>query len=223
LSALLDRRRPAVLLAAVVLLSGVLIGASRIGSREPAPPASAAERSALAGIPQRGLALGDPGAPVTLVEYADLQCPYCAQWARSTLPALVDEYVRKGKVRIVFRGLAFIGPDSEQALRAALGASRQNRLWDVVDALYRAQGAENSGWVSDELLADVAGPEALAQGSRPWVDRQLSDTAAAAEAAGVRGTPAFEVGRTGGKLEPVFLQSLGPDGLRPAIDAALVR
>ena len=50
--------------------------------------------------------LGSPDAPVTLVEYADLQCPFCAEWARGTFPAIVDEYVRPGQVRIEFRGLA---------------------------------------------------------------------------------------------------------------------
>jgi protein-disulfide isomerase len=221
LSRLLDRRRPAFLLAAVVVLSAVLIGASRVGSGGSSAPASSSEQSSLAGIPQAGLALGDPNAPVTLVEYADLQCPYCAEWARSTLPVLVDEYVRTGKVRIVFRGLAFVGPDSERALRAVLGASRQNRSWDVLDALYRRQGAENRGWVTEELLAEVAGPRAVAEGSKPWVDRQLATAAETAEAAGVRGTPAFQVGRTGRKLELVFLESLGPEGLRPTLDAAL--
>ena len=221
MSRLLDRRRPAFLLAAVVVLSTVLIGASRVGSGGSSAPASPSEQSSLAGIPQAGLVLGDPNAPVTLVEYADLQCPYCAEWARSTLPVLVEEYVRPGKVRIVFRGLAFVGPDSEQALRAVLGASRQNRSWDVLDALYRRQGAENRGWVTEELLAEVAGPRAVAEGSKPWVDRQLATAAETAEAAGVSGTPAFQVGRTGRKLELVFLESLGPEGLRPALDAAL--
>lgn len=221
MSRLLDRRRPALLLAAVVCLSALLIGASRISSGDSSPAASPAETSSFAGVPQAGLVLGDPDAPVTLVEYADLQCPYCAEWARSTLPVLIDEYIRTGQVRIVFRGLAFIGPDSEQALRVVLGASRQNRSWDVLDALYRRQGAENRGWVTEELLAEVAGPRALAEGSKPWVDRQLATAAEAAEAAGVRGTPAFQVGRTGGALDLVFLESLGPEGLRPALDAAL--
>jgi protein-disulfide isomerase len=223
LSGLLGRRRPAILLAAVAVLSGSLIAASLVGSRGTSEPASASPAPArsLAGISQAGSVLGNPTAKVTLVEYADLQCPYCAEWTHRTLPVLVDEYVRTGKVRIVFRGLAFIGPDSERALRVTLAAGRQNRLWNVLEALYHRQGAENSGWVTPQLLEEVAGPRALALSSAPWVDRQLAEASRAAQTGGVHGTPAFQVGRTGGPLELVPLNSLGPEGLQPAIEAAL--
>jgi protein-disulfide isomerase len=220
LSQRLGRRRPTLLLAAVVVLSGSLIAASLV-SRGESAPATRTPASSFAGIPQAGPALGDPGAEVTLVEYADLQCPYCAEWSIRTLPVLVDEYVRTGKLRIVFRGLAFLGPDSERALRATLAAGRQNRLWDVLEALYRHQGAENSGWVTEQLLDEIAGPRAVAGSSALWVDRPLAQSTRAAETAGVTGTPAFQVGRTGGPLELVPLSSLGPEGLRRAIDSAL--
>jgi protein-disulfide isomerase len=64
--------------AAVVLLSATLIAASRIGSGEAETRPAAVTHSPFAGVPQSGAALGDPNAPVTLIEYADLQCPYCA-------------------------------------------------------------------------------------------------------------------------------------------------
>ena len=211
-------------MAAVVLLSAALIAASRIGSGEAETrPAAAAPHSSFAGIPQSGAALGDPKAPVTLVEYADLQCPYCGEWARGTLPVLVDEYVRTGKLRIVFHGLAFVGPDSEQGLRAAVAAARQNRLWDVVHSLYLQQGPENSGWITNPLLTEIAGPKAVAQSNEPWVTHRLQVARRAAEVAGVTGTPAFEVGRTGQKPRLVPVRSLGPEALRPAIEAALAR
>jgi protein-disulfide isomerase len=221
LSTLLGGRRLAFLPAAVVVLSGSLIAASLVGSGGESVPASRASASSFAGLPQAGAVLGDPAAKVTLVEYADLQCPYCAEWAYRTLPVLVDEYVRTGKVRIVFRGLAFLGPDSERALRVTLAAGRQNRLWDVLEGLYHRQGAENSGWITEQVLKEVAGPRAVAQGSEPWVGRLLALAARAAQAAGVTGTPAFQIGRTGGRLELVQPGSLGPEGLRPAIETAL--
>lgn len=221
MSALGRRRQLALALAAALVLGGGLIGLSRLGADEPQAAPALAEPSALAGVPQDGITLGSPTAPVTLVEYADLQCPYCAEWARGTLPALLDSYVRPGKVRIVFRGLAFLGPDSDRALRAALAAARQDRLWNVVDALYRRQGPENSGWVTESLLEEVAGADALAQRGDAWVDGEIAAAAVAARAAGIPGTPSFQVGPTGGRLQLVQLRSLGLEGLQPAIEAAL--
>lgn len=227
--------RFAVVLGAAALLAAILVGASQLGARdeetlEPGAAPAVTEEPLLAGIPQRGPVLGRATAPVTLVEYADLQCPYCAQWARQTLPVLIDEYVRPGKLRIVFRGLAFIGPDSDRALRAALAAGRQDRLWNVVDGLYRHQGAENAGWVSEELLGAIAegirgldGERMLAERPLAWVDREIEHAADEARRVGVPGTPAFEVGPTGGPLELVELSSLSPEGIRPAIEATLAR
>ena len=79
------------------------------------------------GIPQDGLSLGDPDAPVTLVEFADLQCPFCAEWAREALPVYVDDYVRTGQMRIEFRPLTFIGNESESAAEIAIAAGEQDK------------------------------------------------------------------------------------------------
>jgi protein-disulfide isomerase len=231
-----SRWRFATVLAVAGASAAVLIAASQVGAGEQKTagvsavrtPAVAVSASLWAGVPQRGAALGSPRAPVTLVEYADLQCPYCAQWALRTLPVLVDDYVRPGKLRIVFRGLAFIGPDSESALRAVIAAGRQDQLWGMVHALYQDQGAENSGWVTDELLRDVAarqgldGEQLLADLDQPWVVEHIQRAAAQAQTSGARGTPSFEIGRTGGRLVPVQLRSLSPDGILPAIEGALV-
>ena len=88
-----SRRRLAVALVGALVLGGSLIGASRLGTEEGAASPSEPLPSILDGIPQSGTALGSPEAPVTLVEYADLQCPYCAEWTHRTFPALVDQYV----------------------------------------------------------------------------------------------------------------------------------
>jgi protein-disulfide isomerase len=184
-------------------------------------------RALLQGIPQDGTAIGAPDAPVTLVEFADLQCPFCAQWATDAFPDLVADYVRPGKLRIEFRGLTFIGPDSEKALRAALSAGEQDQLWHTVELLYQNQGAENSGWVSDELLDAVATSAMLDAG--PWrdgfdsaaVDQGIQSAAQEATTAGINSTPSFLLGPTGGTLERVEVQSLDADALRPAIEQAL--
>ena len=146
-------------IAAVV--AGAMIATSVLGSGGDTPTTpetvSGADTVALlAGIPQQGPALGRKDAPVTLAEFADLHCPFCGEWSRSAFPEIVRDYVRPGKVRMDFRGLKFIGPDSEEALRFAYAAGLQGKLWHTVDLLYANQGEENSGWVTDEFLASVA-------------------------------------------------------------------
>jgi protein-disulfide isomerase len=184
-------------------------------------------RALLRGIPQDDIAIGPPDAPVTLVEFADLQCPFCASWATDAFPDVVEEYVRPGKLRIEFRGLAFIGDDSEKALRAALAAGQQDRLWHVVELLYRNQGAENSGWVTDELLDAVGRAAGLDVDA--WhgafesaaVDGQLAAAERLARANAIQSTPSFLVGRTGGTLRRDDVVSLDAGGITPAIDRAL--
>jgi protein-disulfide isomerase len=227
-----NRWRFAVVVVVAAAFAALLIGASQVGAgdraAEPAP--APAVDSLFAGIEQQGVALGSPQAPVTLVEYADLQCPYCAQWSRETLPVLVGEYVETGKLRIVFHGLAFIGEDSDKALRTAIAAGRDDHLWDVVHGLYARQGSENSGWVSDELVGEIAagvpgldGEQLLATRWESSIVVEMNRAAAAATRAGVHSTPAFQIGPTGGRLELVTVGSLGPDGIRPAIEAVLTR
>ncbi len=225
-------QRYALVLGVAAAVAAVLIGASQIGSgaaKTTAPAPAAVTDSLFAMVEQHGIALGSPDAPVTLVEYADLQCPYCAQWSRETLPVLVDEYVATGKLRIVFHGLAFLGADSDKALRTAIAAGQDDHLWDVVHGLYLRQGAENSGWVSDELVravaAGVPGLDGESLLSARWensVDPQLKHAADAATSAGVQGTPAFQIGLTGEPLELLRVDSLGSEAIVPAIDALLV-
>ena len=146
--------------AAGAVLAGGLVAAmiaSTGGSETPAATPTGAARVAamLGGIPQQGAALGSPSAPVTLVEFADVQCPYCAEWAIRALPGIVSQYVRTGKVRILFNGMAFVGPDSETALRTAAAAGQQGRFWNVLELLFENQGGENSGWATDSLLRSI--------------------------------------------------------------------
>jgi protein-disulfide isomerase len=214
--------------------AGVLVVVSLTGSKaSPAPSAGSAllgvgdVLNILDGIPQHGLVLGKPSAPVTVAEYADLQCPYCARFSTDELPTFVSRYVRTGKAKLEFRGLAFVGPDSVTGLHTALSASSQNRLWQVVDILYRNQGAENSGWISDSLMRQVAAAvpglsleRLLAGRSDPTVDSLAKAAAAAATADGVNSTPSLFVGRSGGSLHRVDPTAAA---LGSAVDAALAR
>jgi protein-disulfide isomerase len=189
---------------------------------------TAATKELFRGIPQRLNVLGNPQAPVTMVEFADLQCPFCREFALGGLPAIVREYVRPGKVKLVFAGLAFIGPDSEAALRATYAAGLQSRLWEFLDLLYRNQGAENSGWVTDGLLREVGSSIAgldvdamLAARQTAEVDNAILATNQQANSAHVNSTPTFFAGRTGGTLQRIAVSELGPRAFRPTLNALL--
>jgi protein-disulfide isomerase len=233
-----ERRRTLVVVAVVaaVVLAGGLVAVSVLASRDDDPdvssdvvlPGAEVVQESLAGVAQDGAFLGPADAPSVLVEYAVIQCPVCAEWSVRTLPTVIDRYVRTGQVRLEFRPLAFIGEDSEKAARAALAAGLQDRLWNVVELLYVNQGGENTGWVSDELLAAL-GPsipgldveQMLGDMDAEAVDEGLAEAQAAADRDGVEGTPTFLAGPAGGPLRELELTSLEPEPFAEALDAAL--
>ncbi|HST39340.1 MAG TPA: thioredoxin domain-containing protein [Conexibacter sp.] len=164
----------------------------------------------LAGIPQRGAELGDPRAPITLVEFGDLQCPYCKDASDTALPSIIENYVKDGRVKLVFRDVAFLGTDSTRAAQMAAAAGQQNRLWDFVHLFYTNQGAENTGYVTDDFLREIGGgvrgldvQRAFEDRASPEVQRAITDAQTEWQGYGLSGTPSFVVGRTGGTLEPV--------------------
>jgi len=178
-----------------------------------------------AGIPQQGIAVGDPAAPVTVVEFVDLQCPFCAQFARAELPELVRRYVRTGKARLELRVLTFLGEDSLRAGRVAAAAAEQDRGWQFADLFFANQGQENSGYATDEFLREVAegvdgldADRALADAQQPAATAQLRRAAAAAETLGVSSTPTFFASRRGGTLEQLQLGELTADAVGAEID-----
>ena len=206
---------------------------SSVDSAATSPPgvvlSGAAETQKLfRGIPQTLNALGNPKATVTMIEFADLQCPYCRDFAVQALPELVRRYIRPGKVKLVFFGVAFIGADSERALRATYAAGLQGKLWNYLDLLYRNQGAENSGWVSDALLRAAAkatpGVDVgalMAARQTPQVDDALAASSQQASSAQVHSTPAFFAGPTGGTLDQIAVASLTPSAFEPTLDSLL--
>ena len=186
-------------------------------------PDAASSLAEFKGIPQRGNVLGKPSAPVTLVQYIDLQCPACRAFETEVMPAIVQRYVRSGKLKVESRPIAFIGPDSLLGRRATIAAGKQNRLYDFAQLLYANQGPENSGWLNDDMVASAAK-------SIPGVDVQaLQDDSNSSEVEsaaktyesqatddGVRGTPALYIGKTGGTLAPVAAD-------QPSLSAAIGR
>ncbi len=182
----------------------------------------------VAGIPQKGTVLGKSDATVRMLQFEDLQCPVCKEYTDNAFPAIVDEYVRPGLVKIDFRGLAFLGPDSAKALRIAVASGFQNKLWQVVGLFYEEQGEENSGWVTDQkidaILAQVPGLDAAkvkVDAKSAAVTKEIAAVQAEATALNVQGTPSFFLAF--GLNQPYQIQprAYTPSEFRPAIDDAL--
>ena len=109
----------------------------------------------LAGIPQSGNSLGSPTAPVTLQYYGDLECPICRKFTLGALPPLIRTGSEQGKLRIEYHNLetATREPEtfkSQQA--AALAAGKQAKMWNFIETFYHEQGAEDSGYVTEQYL-----------------------------------------------------------------------
>jgi protein-disulfide isomerase len=192
------------------------------GGEQLQPPAANID-----GIPQSGVTLGSEDAPVTLYEFADLQCPFCAEYTKSAFPQVVEQYVRPGKVKVVFRNLTFIGPDSVTAARAAAAAGQQNKLWNFIDTFYANQGEENSGYVTDAFITQIAGAAALDANAltqamqSPDVDKQIGEAQQMAQQFKVNSTPSFLVQVGNGKPKPLGNKSADFGAISAKLDAAL--
>jgi protein-disulfide isomerase len=223
------------IVAAVAVVVVVVIVASSGGGDSAKPQgagtgagvAGAAEsRAMLTGVPQAGLTLGDPKAPVTMLEFADLQCPYCQEYSLQTMPRIVQDYVRTGKVKMELHLLTFLGPDSIRGAQVANLAAEQNRLWHFADLFYFNQGKEQTGYATDAFLKKLAGAVPGLDSAKLFA-APISDTPTAKDAAadalaskyGVTGTPTFVIGKTGGTLSKV--DGFDYDSVKAAIDAAL--
>jgi protein-disulfide isomerase len=210
--------------ATVALVVVALVFRDNGSSAQPPTPTPVVD---LTGIQQQGAILGDTTARVTLIEYADPQCPGCRYYTEEMFPAIVKEYVRPGKVKTEFRGYPFIGPDSVKGYRFLLAAARQNRLWQLQEALYRYQGGENDGWLTDDLLRERAAEirglnvnQLFSDAEDPQLVQEAESAAGEAQSAGIPGTPTFFIQI--GDEKPYYIQvALDLAQMRAAIDDAL--
>ena len=156
--------------------------------------------SLLSGIPQQGSTLGDPKAPVELIEFGDLQCPVCKAYSEELLPPLIEGQVKQGQAKVSFRNFTIIGPQSVPAGAAALAAGEQGRGWNYLELFYRNQGTENSGYADDEFLtavAEAAGVTDIAAWNKARagtkITGEVKKTTEEAERLGFTGTPSFAI------------------------------
>lgn len=151
--------------------------------------------------PDDPMAIGDVDAPVVMVEWTDMRCPYCALFSRDTLPTIEQEYVDTGKVRIEVRDVAFFGEESERAAVAARAAGNQGMFAAYLAAVYDA--APETGHPDlprEELIgfAEQIGVPDIARFTADLDDPELlaavRTSTTTAQRLGVNSVPFFVVG-----------------------------
>lgn len=99
---------------------------------------------------------GKSTAKLTIVEFGDYQCPFCGRFFKEIEPQIIKDYVDTGKVKFVYKNLAFLGQESKDAANAALCAKEQNKFWEYHGKIYSSQGGENQGTFSITNLKKFA-------------------------------------------------------------------
>lgn len=149
-----------------------------------------------------GHVLGSADAPVTVVEWADYQCPFCGDFAREVKPQLVEKYVDTGMVKFEFRDFAFLGDqsasdESVNAAEAAWCAGDQGSFWEYHDTLFANQNGENDGAFANARLIEMARQLNLDVASfenclgRNTHESTIIASRAEADASGINQTPTF--------------------------------
>lgn len=145
---------------------------------------------------------GNPSAKLTIVEFADFQCPFCERFFKDVYPQIMKDYVDTGKVKFVYKSLAFLGKESTDAANAAKCAQEQNKFWEYHDKLYNSQSGENQGAFAPDKLKGFAAALGLDTAAfNSCLDSQKYNaqvTADQAEASknGFNSTPSVAVGST---------------------------
>ena len=172
-----------------------------------------------------GRTLGDPNAPVTIVEYADFQCPVCKSAETSLIQSIEKDYVETGKAKLEFRFMPIIGKASWNAAQAAAAAADQGKFWEYHDALYNAQGAENGGNFTLDKLIAMAGT--LGLDTRKFGDTLRANTHLAEiqkerdAASDVKSTPTFFI--SNGKSDKKIDGLVSYGTFKAAIEEALAK
>lgn len=203
------------IVAAILLIAPSLKPAQTVATAEPNPRPRA-----------QGLTMGDPNAPVKVVEFSDFQCPYCKQFAEQSEQNIVINYVIPGRIQVEFKSFAFLddfssGRESKNAAEAAYCASDQNKFWEYHDILFANQEGENQGaFTKDRLMAfgEKIGLDMTL--FRSCYDsgkyrQQVTDDREFGSSKGVNSTPSFTVNGKLVKMEKA-------DSLTSAIDQELI-
>jgi len=96
--------------------------------------------------------MGDPNAPITILEWGDYQCTFCYKFHQNTLDIINEDFIKTGKVKLIFKDFPLNGPDSLLAAEASYCAQDQKKYWQYHDELYRNWEGERTGWITRESL-----------------------------------------------------------------------
>lgn len=174
--------------------------------------------------------VGDPNAPIKILEYSDFQCPYCRIFYENTEAQLMEQFVDTGTAYFEYKSVGgFIGPESRDAAEAAYCAGDQGMFWEMHDVIFANQTGENVGAYSERRLEALAEAIDLDMGefneclsSGKYADLVEQD-AKDATAAGIQATPSFIISyEVNGEAQTRLIQGAqGIDVFRQEIEAAL--
>jgi protein-disulfide isomerase len=173
-------------------------------------------------------ALGNPAAPVALIVFSDFQCPYCRAFALGTLPAVIERYVRPGKVLVAFRHFPLdIHSDARRAAEFAECARRKGRFWELHDAIFRNTSGFKGDWLAS-VAATAGMPSSFFADcpSAAAVERINQDIALGAVLEATS-TPTLLIGPIGSdrtvRIARVLKGASTPEAVGDAIDTVLGR
>jgi len=130
---------------------GILSGKNN-GGKGYAPP-----RITFQGLTSDGSSFqGNPAAPVTLVEFGDFQCEFCARFVKDTEPQIYQNYIATGKINMVFKHLVHYGSNSDLAAAGSQCANDQGKFWDYYHILYTNQDSFMLSQDSEKALKNLA-------------------------------------------------------------------
>jgi protein-disulfide isomerase len=226
-----QRQSQSVVVIIIVAVVALLVVGALIALNPPKSPTAASSTSAITqsyvAYPQDidttaaiGLAIGQQGSPVTLIEYSDFGCPHCRDLA-PTITQLINQYVKTGGLRIVYKPVTFVrGAVSVAAARAGICAARQNKFWEMQDQIWAIFDSNGPDAYSDALFSARAADLGLdtAKFSECYDSTEtmtaIQGVADEVKAIGVDGTPTLF-------LNGQKFAFTGPDSLKQAIQSRL--
>jgi protein-disulfide isomerase len=213
-----NKTKPTIGVGAAIITAGALIAVALIVGLHSSNTA-AKPTAATATTPQATVAvnidkvntagepfIGNVNAPVTIAYWFDYQCPFCKQNELQTMPEIVTNYVDTGKVKIVFKDYAFLGPDSQTLGQygRAVWAEDPAKFGEWHDTVFADQGTENTGWATQAEItsintkvlgaAEAAKVAQLVATNGATYQKEMDADKAEAGTFGVQGTPAFIIG-----------------------------